>query len=96
LDGHAVTLLQLSTSFCAPCRRAAVVLGELAGRTPGLGHVEVELTDRPSLCEALKVRTTPTTLALDPQGRELLRLVGVPDRDALLAALGPHLPTASL
>jgi thiol-disulfide isomerase/thioredoxin len=87
-----VTLLQLSTTFCAPCRHTRVLLGELVGRTPGLRHVEVDLTLRPELVRPLRVRSTPTTLAVDAAGHELLRLVGVPRRDALLAALGPHLP----
>jgi thiol-disulfide isomerase/thioredoxin len=90
-DQHGVTLLQLSTTFCAPCRQAAAVLAELADRTPGVRHVEVDLTDRPELAGSLRVRSTPTTLALDRDGGELLRLVGVPDAETLLAALRPHL-----
>jgi len=95
LDGMpgsgAVTLLQLSTTFCAPCRQARVLLSDLAARTPGLRHVEVDVTDRPELAAPLRVRSTPTTLAVDAGGRELLRLVGVPRRDTLLDALRPHL-----
>lgn len=91
-DGQRVTLLQLSTTFCAPCRQARVLLSDLAARTPGLRHVEVDLTDQPRLARALRVRSTPTTVAIDADGRELLRLVGVPRRDALLSALRPFLP----
>jgi thiol-disulfide isomerase/thioredoxin len=90
-DGQDVTLLQLSTTFCAPCRHARVLLEDLARRTPGVRHIEVDLTDRPELTQRLRVRSTPTTVAIDPVGRELLRLVGVPRRDALLSALRPHL-----
>jgi thiol-disulfide isomerase/thioredoxin len=86
-----LTLLQVSTEFCAPCRQAKIVLAELAQRAPGLHHVELDVTDRPALAGALRVRSTPTTLAVDPRGREILRLVGVPDADTLLAALQPHL-----
>ena len=86
-----VTLLQLSTTFCAPCRQARVLLADLAERTPGLRHVEVDVTDRPDLSGPLRVRSTPTTLAVDANGRELLRLVGVPRRDTLLDALRPYL-----
>jgi thiol-disulfide isomerase/thioredoxin len=90
-DGQDVTLLQLSTTFCAPCRHARALLDDLARHTPGVRHVEVDLTDRPELTERLRVRSTPTTVAIDARGRELLRLVGVPRRDALLTALRPHL-----
>ncbi|NYH78831.1 thiol-disulfide isomerase/thioredoxin [Actinopolyspora biskrensis] len=86
-----VTLLQLSTAFCAPCRHTRVLLSTLAERTAGLRHVEFDLTHRPEWSKPLRVHTTPTTLALDPAGRELFRVSGVPRRDGLDTALRPHL-----
>ncbi|RKT51536.1 TlpA family protein disulfide reductase [Saccharothrix australiensis] len=87
-----VTLVQLSTAFCAPCRHTRALLADLADRTDGLRHVELDVTDRPDVAAALGVLRTPTTLAVDAAGVELLRVGGVPDRGALLAALRPHLP----
>jgi thiol-disulfide isomerase/thioredoxin len=86
-----VTLVQLSTTFCAPCRHARVLLSDLAARTDGLHHTELDLTDRPDLAKELSVLRTPTTLAIDGRGAEILRVGGVPKRDELLAALAPHL-----
>jgi thiol-disulfide isomerase/thioredoxin len=86
-----VTLVQLSTTFCAPCRHTRVLLSDLAERTDGLRHAELDLTDRPDLARELSVLRTPTTLAVDDRGTELLRVGGVPRRDALLDALRPHL-----
>lgn len=86
-----VTLLQLSTAFCAPCRHTRVLLSTLAERTTGLRHVEFDLTHRPEWSKPLRVHTTPTTLALDSTGRELFRVSGVPRRDGLDTALRPHL-----
>jgi thiol-disulfide isomerase/thioredoxin len=86
-----VNLVQLSTTFCAPCRHARVLLADLAARTEGVHHAELDLTSRPDLVKALSVFRTPTTLALDANGTELLRVGGVPKRDALLEALRPHL-----
>ncbi|OLR90864.1 TlpA family protein disulfide reductase [Actinokineospora bangkokensis] len=88
----AVTLVQLSTTFCAPCRQARVLLADLAGRTGGLAHTDLDLTSQPRLAERLSVLRTPTTLAVDSRGVELLRVSGVPKRAELLAALAPHLP----
>jgi thiol-disulfide isomerase/thioredoxin len=88
-----VTLVQLSTTFCAPCRHARVLLSDLAARTDGLHHTELDLTDRPDLAKELSVLRTPTTLAIDGRGAEILRVGGVPKRDELLAALAPHLPS---
>lgn len=86
-----VTLVQLSTTFCAPCRHTRVLLSDLASRTDGLHHTELDLTDRPELAKELSVLRTPTTLAIDGSGTEILRVGGVPKRDELLTALQPHL-----
>jgi thiol-disulfide isomerase/thioredoxin len=86
-----VTLVQLSTTFCAPCRHTRALLSDLATRTDGLHHAELDLTERPELARELSVLRTPTTLAIDGAGRELLRVGGVPKRAELLAALQPHL-----
>jgi len=90
----AVTLVQLSTTFCAPCRQARALLSDLAARTTGLHHAELDLTDRPDLARELSVLRTPTTLAVDRTGTEILRVGGVPRRDALLDALRPYLAAA--
>lgn len=87
-----VTLVQLSTTFCAPCRHAKVVLADLADRTDGLTHAELDVTNLPDVATKLGVMRTPTTLALTADGTEVLRVGGVPKRDSLLAALRPHLP----
>ncbi|MEV8444126.1 thioredoxin family protein [Actinosynnema sp. NPDC051121] len=88
----AVTLVQLSTEFCANCRQARTVLEDLAGRTEGLRHAELDVTDLPEVAADLGVLRAPTTLALTPSGAELLRVGGVPKPDTLIAALRPHLP----
>ena len=86
-----VTLVQLSTTFCAPCRHTRVILSDLALKTDGLSHRELDLTDLPEVATSLKVLRTPTTLAYSADGAELLRVGGVPKRDVLVEALRPHL-----
>jgi thiol-disulfide isomerase/thioredoxin len=90
-DDAKVTLLQLSTTFCAPCRHTRILLADFVQRTDGVRHVEVDLTDHPEWSTPLRVHRTPTTLALDSAGRELFRVGGVPRRDELAAILQPHL-----
>lgn len=87
-----VTLLQVSTTFCATCRQTRALLEDLADRTEGLRHVELDVTDLPEVAAELHVLRAPTTLALDASGTELLRVGGVPRPDTLIAALRPHLP----
>jgi thiol-disulfide isomerase/thioredoxin len=86
-----VTLVQLSTTFCAPCRHARVILSDLASKTHGVEHRELDLTDLPEVATSLKVLRTPTTVAYAPDGAELLRVGGIPKRDVLVEALRPHL-----
>lgn len=90
-DEANVTLLQLSTTFCAPCRHARILLDNFARRTDGVRHVEVDLTHHPDWSTPLRVHHTPTTLALDSAGHELFRVGGVPRRDELAATLNQHL-----
>jgi thiol-disulfide isomerase/thioredoxin len=86
----AVTLVQISTTFCAPCRQTRALLSSLAEKTEGLRHVDLDVTDRPEVAHALGVLRTPTTLAFTPGGQELLRISGVPSGPAVLDALaGP-------
>lgn len=86
-----VLLLQLSSPICTPCRQTARVLTELTGTTAGLVHVEVDVADRPDVARELGVLRTPTVVAFDRDGTELMRVSGVPRTGDLLAAVGPAL-----
>jgi thiol-disulfide isomerase/thioredoxin len=88
-----VLLLQLSSPVCAPCRRTAELLGELAARTPGLAHHEIDLAGAPDVARELDVLRTPTVVAFDRAGTELLRISGVPRLADLHDALAPALRT---
>ncbi|GAA2814798.1 thioredoxin family protein [Saccharopolyspora taberi] len=87
-----VTLVQFSTTFCAPCRHTRILLADFAERTDGVHHVDIDLTDHPEWSTPLGVHRTPTTLALDGAGREIFRVAGVPRREELGSALRPFLP----
>lgn len=82
-----VLLLQLSSPVCAPCRTTAGLLAGVASDDPGVRHVEVDVADRVDVARALNVLSTPTTVAFDRDGREILRVSGVPRADELRTAL---------
>jgi thiol-disulfide isomerase/thioredoxin len=86
-----VLLLQLSSPVCAPCRQTAAVLDGLAADTAGVVHVEIDVAGHPDVAKALQVLRTPTTVAFDRAGAELLRVSGVPRATDLTAALAPAL-----
>ena len=54
------------------------MLGELEKQTPGLVHIEVDVTNRLDLASHFKVLQTPTTLILDNTGRVISRISGAP------------------
>jgi thiol-disulfide isomerase/thioredoxin len=86
-DDDRVLLLQLSSPICTPCDRTREQLTALAAEHDGLRHVDVDIAERPDVARALHVMRTPTTVAFDRDGTELLRVGGVPRRADLLAAL---------
>jgi thiol-disulfide isomerase/thioredoxin len=89
-----VLLLQLSSPVCAPCRQTAALLGALAERRAGIVHREVDVAQRPDLARALDVMRTPTVVAFDRTGAELLRLSGVPRMSELESGLAAELDRA--
>lgn len=82
-----VLLLQLSSPICTPCERTREQLTALAADHPAVRHVDVDIAERPEIARALHVMRTPTTVAFDRDGTELLRVGGVPRRAELVAAL---------
>ena len=85
--GARATLLQFSSSFCAPCRATRQLLADVAGHTDGVAHLEIDVADRLDLVRRLDVRRTPTVFVLGPEGQITRRASGVPRRDDVLAAV---------
>jgi thiol-disulfide isomerase/thioredoxin len=85
--GTRATLLQFSSSFCAPCRAARQLLADVAARDAGVEYVEIDVAGRLDLVRLLDVRRTPTLFVLGPQGQITRRASGVPRRDEVLAAV---------
>ena len=85
--GERATLVQFSSAFCRPCVATRHLLDDVAGRVPGVRHVEVDAESQLELVRSLGVASTPTTLLLDRAGVVRRRAVGVPRRDEVLAAL---------
>jgi thiol-disulfide isomerase/thioredoxin len=85
--GEHATLVQFSSAFCAPCRTTRQVLADVAGRMPGVVHVEIDAESHLDTVRALDILRTPTTLILDREGREIARAAGAPRPDQVIAAL---------
>jgi len=85
--GTRATLLQFSSAFCAPCRATRQLLSDVAGRSDGVAHVEIDVTTRMDLARRLDIRRTPTVLVLGPRGQVTRRASGLPRRADVVAAL---------
>ena len=86
--GQRATLVQFSTTFCAPCRSTRRILDEVARMTDGVAHVEIDAESRLDLVRRLDVRRTPTVLVVGPDGRVAKRASGQPRKADVIAALG--------
>ncbi|HEY6276778.1 MAG TPA: thioredoxin family protein [Streptosporangiaceae bacterium] len=85
--GSRATLVQFSSAFCAPCRATRVLLADVAGKTEGVRHVEIDVTMRLDLVRRLGISRTPTVFVLGPQGQITRRASGLPRRPEVDAAL---------
>jgi thiol-disulfide isomerase/thioredoxin len=89
--GAAVTLVQFSSAFCAPCRATRRILTDVSEQLTDVQHVEIDAESHLDVVRALDVRSTPTTLLVDRSGNITGRAVGQPRRNDVLAAIGPYL-----
>jgi thiol-disulfide isomerase/thioredoxin len=85
--GSRATLVQFSSAFCTPCRATRLLLESVAVAMPDVRHLDIDAEGHLDLVRKLNIHSTPTTLILDSQGREVGRAVGAPNRDQVLKSL---------
>uniref|UniRef100_A0AAU2UXL4 Thioredoxin family protein n=1 Tax=Streptomyces sp. NBC_00003 TaxID=2903608 RepID=A0AAU2UXL4_9ACTN len=85
--GERATLVQFSTTLCAVCPGTRRLLADVAARTPGVRHVEIDAEVRLDLVRRVDVMRTPTVLVLDHSGRVVRRASGAPTRADVLSAV---------
>ncbi|CAB4803002.1 unannotated protein [freshwater metagenome] len=85
--GSRATLVQFSSAFCTPCRATRALLENIVTDMHDVTHVEVDAEAQLDLVRKLNILSTPTTLILDPSGREVGRAVGAPKREQVMTAL---------
>ena len=85
--GRRVTLLQCSSAFCGPCRATRLLIEDVTANMSEVAHVEIDAEANLELVRQLDIRSTPTTLFINGQGREIGRAVGAPKRDQVIQAI---------
>jgi thiol-disulfide isomerase/thioredoxin len=93
--GRRATLVQFSTSFCAPCRSTRQLLDRASLQIDGVRHVEVDAEANLDLVRRLDIRRTPTVLVLDAAGRVVRRASGQPRYADVVAAIGAAVASRS-
>jgi thiol-disulfide isomerase/thioredoxin len=86
--GTRATLVQFSSSFCAPCRSTRQILSDVAELVDGVTYVEIDAESHLELVREHQILRTPTTLVLDADGAVVVRASGQPRKADVIAALG--------
>ena len=89
-----LTVVQFSSSTCAPCRATRAQLERLRAARPGLAVVHVDAEEHLDVVRELDVRRTPTLFYVGPDGTLVGRSSGAPRPEELTALVGAHTGTA--
>jgi len=89
-EAAALTIVQFSTAFCAPCRATKARLEQLQASRPDLAVVHVDAESHLDEVRELDVRRTPTLFYLDRDGRLIGRSSGAPAPAELTALVDAH------
>ena len=85
--GELATLVQFSSSFCAPCKTTRGILSSAIAQFPKIKHIEIDAESHLDLVRRLHINQTPTTIFLNSRGEEFARAVGAPRKDQVITAL---------
>lgn len=85
--GEHATVVQFSSTFCAPCRSTRYVVERAVATAEGVAYADLDVADHLALGERLAIDVTPTVLVLDARGDVVRRATGVPTLAQLRSAL---------
>ncbi len=93
LQSEVPTLVDLYAEWCQPCKVLEPILEEMAQELSGkLKIVRVDVEKSPILAQSFRVQSIPM-LVLFNQGNPVDQVVGLVDKNALMALVKPVLPT---
>ena len=93
--GERATVVQFSSTFCAPCRSTRYVVERAVATAEGVAYVDLDVADHDALGERLRIDVTPTVLVLDARGDVVRRASGVPTLAQVRSALDAASSVAS-
>ncbi|WP_437644322.1 thioredoxin [Sorangium sp. So ce362] len=88
LETDTPVLVDFSASWCAPCKRLAPIVDEIAAETAGqVKVVKLDVDASPAAAKRFGIRGLPTVVAFQ-NGEPLGRHIGLTNKKTLLALLG--------
>lgn len=88
LETDSPVLVDFSASWCAPCKRLAPIVDEIAAETAGqVKVVKLDVDESPAAAKRFGIRGLPTVVAFQ-NGEPLGRHIGLTNKKTLLALLG--------
>jgi len=79
-------LIELGSESCIPCKMMQPILAELRAEYEGQLEVKVfDVYENPNVAEKYNMRSIPTQIFLDREGKEISRNVGFMPKDDILA-----------
>ena len=82
------TVIDLGARTCVSCKQMAPILEELAGNYRGQANVLfVDVREDSAAAKRFGIQMIPTQIYFDVHGKEVKRVVGAADRDAILKGL---------
>ena len=82
LNADTPVLVDFYAEQCGPCKKLAPILHDVAGDTPGVKVVKVDIEESKQLAKTYRVRSVPT-LILFKRGKPVSEHRGIADRSAL-------------
>ncbi|KYF65201.1 thioredoxin [Sorangium cellulosum] len=88
LETDTPVLVDFSASWCAPCKRLAPIVDEIAEETAGqVKVVKLDVDESPAAAKRFDIRGLPTVVAFQ-NGEPVKRHTGLTNKKTLLALLG--------
>ncbi|WP_437775266.1 thioredoxin [Sorangium sp. So ce1097] len=88
LETDTPVLVDFSASWCAPCKRLAPIVDEIAEETAGqVKVVKLDVDESPAAAKQFDIRGLPTVVAFQ-NGEPVKRHVGLTNKKTLLALVG--------
>lgn len=87
------TIIQFTTEMCAPCAALKPRLQNIANFRSDVAYRDIDAIEHLDLANRLSIRSTPTTIIVNPDGEIRARINGLAPADVFINAIDGSIPT---